>query len=395
MKRQVLIVLISALLLTGCSNFFRIIKANKQEEFSMKAEGVQKFDLIDNSIIIKTEINGTELDLLFDTRAPSVFFHNSDNKWVDTLVVISDIGKLISANNEKVHNHVVAIPYAENDLFSITNWLVRVVSWPVLCDFKTGILGQDVFDINKQKLVIDFDKREIRLLRKNQDLSDWTLLKSKFKDGNTTVFIAINGKEYPFGFDTGFSGSLLYKVTDKQDHFIESLPEKHLSYGMLFQFISGKGHDTIVTKRVDRITLGNNVFLDSVNLSLTNKIIGNLVGVKFMKNFNFLIDYENKQMYIQPRKEENVDDPSAMATLGAGVVLHDSSLTIAALNKNGIAELAGIMCTDIIIGVNGRNISDMPFCDKKKAFKDALKLNELNFITLKRDGKMIKKQFEL
>jgi len=57
MKRQVFIVLIIALFATGCSELFRIMKANRQEEINFKAEGVQKFNLVENSVILKMEIN--------------------------------------------------------------------------------------------------------------------------------------------------------------------------------------------------------------------------------------------------------------------------------------------------------------------------------------------------
>lgn len=383
------------LLISVSCSISDLYKASKDENVTFKENGIQQFEIVDNSIILELSINGTTIPMMFDTRAPSILFTNNKAFNADTTRIISTFGKSKSADRKTIKNQIVSIGSAENNLLKINNWVVRILEWPKKCDSRSGIIGQDLFDIHNQKILIDFDNKQFKLFDKMENMTNWTELKSKFSNGNITLFLTINGEEYPFGFDTGFNGSIYMKEEKRNDEIISKLAEKNQIYGLLFYSAAGATFDTIINKLVKEIRVSDSIVINNVTLGITDKISNNLVGMKFIQNFNFAIDYPSKRIFSQPRKTKINKESAALENFGAGISLLDGKLCILSLIKDGIAESDGFLINDEILIANGIEISNLAECDKNHTFRKALINNQINTIILKRGDKLLEKKVKL
>lgn len=381
-------------LFAGCSGFGRLIKVSKDISIDFLDGRYTPFELTENYIVIKTFIGDKECDFIFDSGAPSVIFEKDENEWVGELEEIAQLRRLKGADGTKVTNTIVSIPKASTGFFEAHDWLVRKIPWKRECDFKDGIIGQDVLDVNRKKLLVDFDKRIIKTIDEIEDPASWSTFNVKIKNGYINVFIEINDHVYRFKFDTGYSGSLILKdiPTASYQDLNTFFSEKR--YGLLFYAAGGFVKDTLTSYLIDRIQLNDDLSISNALLSTCPKISENLMGMKFIQNFNFIIDYEEERVLLKPRTSKYIVEEEAASDLGIGIMVHKGALIVNSLTVSGPAEKAGISINDEILTINGTEIGTIDPCSKKAMFQLKIRYDGKNEILLKREGQILKKTIE-
>ena len=210
--------------------------------------------------------------------------------------------------------------------------------------------------------------------------SDFNLL------GYFKIFLFINGKKYAFGFDTGMGGSLLFS-SKNIDNNIKKVSTRKKVYGNVFQ-VGGGGSisDTVLVKKADKVKIGSNSYVDDVEILIAPENMENLVGVTFMKNYNWTIDYINRNVYVKPRITKiDKSEPSYSDSLEAVFNFAKNPITIRTIVINGKLHKAGLKMGDEILSINNKKITEIPVCKREKFVKKLLKSHNRIVFKVKRN----------
>ena len=393
MYKKIFIIIIF-FLFSGCK-MVSFIKHLSEQEFITHSNVPQNFELSNNDkILLNVSLNNSSYQMIFDTRATSILF-KSKNDWIDTLPEINapKFMRPKVATGERINRSFVKIQTAQCDIFTAKNWIVPTIKHlKQNCNNIIGIVGHDDFSIGIKKerkiLEINFDKQEILLI--NEIPKEWIKIKSKFNIGYTKIFLLINGNEYSFGFDTGFNGQVIFSKKNTSSH-IGKLKTKDIRYGQMFKIAGGENvNDTIEIKNAKKVFLNDSSFVENIDIILTDKIMENLIGIGFIKNYNWIIDYKESSIYIQQRKTditENINYP--LEYLGITFSFNTNSVVVRTLSMSGRAEKAGFKVGDKVLSINNINISNIPICKRNYQIKEIIKEKNEMKIIVERKGKIL------
>lgn len=385
-----LIVIVLMLLLHGC-NVIKIISISSKQEKNIKTSVPQKFNISeDNKILIKIDINGFFHKMYFDTRAPSIIFRQKGS-WTDTLPEIAT-PKILQpkvAGGQQINRNFIKLRNAECELFSIKNWVISGIENNWVCNKAIGIIGHEEFSIgNKDErkiLKLDFDRQELTFIKNVP--AEWFRVKTKFRLGYITIFLKINGIEYPFGLDTGLGCAIIFSKKNMDDN-IDTITNKNILYGKIFQ-VAGGGiiSDTIEIKKANKIFLTDSFSVSDAEIMIAPKNMGNLVGIDLMKYYNWIFDYKSKNVYIQPIALSTFENEHFFRCfLGATFDVSTIPITVSTMVIDGKAEKAGLMLNDKILSVNQFNILNIPVCERKNKIKEILRNESEIIFTIQRNG---------
>lgn len=365
-----------------------------EEEFITHTNVPLDFELDNNDkILINVDFDGTNSQMIFDTRATSILFKNKDN-WTDTLPELAAPKIFMRskvASGQRIEGGFAQIRSAQCDIFTVKNWLVSTIDQPKInCNNSIGIFGHDDLSLGTKKerkiLKIDFDKQKLMLI--NEMPEGWIKIKSKFFLGYVKIFLVINSIEYPFGFDTGFNGSIIFAKKDKNPG-IDELQTKTIKYGQIFQVAGGENiNDTIEIKNAPKVFFNDSCFVENSDIIFTDKIMENLVGIKLIKNYNWIISYKEKAVYIQQRKMNITKEESYLSEyIGVTFDFDANSTVVKTLSMSGRAEKSGLKIGDKILSLNNINILNIPQCEREEKIQEILKNTNKIVFKIKRHDK--------
>ena len=326
------------------------------------------FRLVSELIIVPVSINGSEqLDFVFDTGAAATVILESNN--TKSLVLKSDSKLDIAGAGDgfiSIANIVPNIDVKLGDVKLLDQSIVHlpISSVPFFKDsdsvFFDGVIGYDF--LKRFTIKIDYDNGLITLseqadfakIETEHDIS-WQRLPISI-EGNMS-YISINTQlsteqvtPLKLLVDTGYSGT--FEIAQVRH-------EKSLTpyYPIIAQGLSG--YSTIHVSNTKSLSLGsyskNNVPI-SYNMSTNEEAEHNeLLGNKFLKHFNIIFDYRNKQLFIKPN--QSFDHPINLDKSGLrlmphklGAIVHDVA------PKTGSANI-GLKTGDIITSYSGNQIT--------------------------------------
>lgn len=393
-KIYTFIILSCITIFCSCS-IIRIGKALKNEKISY-SEGKQKFEFIDNKILINTTIDGKiNRDFILDLGATllTLFVDDEMTEYISNCKKIKAIGSQVGADGVKKKNVLYKLGTVKSNLVKFENSLFTYVhrknSNPE-CN-PMGIIGSRAFSHNNKILNINMADSTIAVLDSLPNLDNWVKLKSKFDKitDQIIIFVDINGVSTDFYFDTGNNdGAVItgetYNILKKGN----AVYNERNYYGYVVQTLTGALIDTTYISKCN-IGLSGNYKIDSVNVISFDKMIVNSLGMGVFKHFNMLVDYKDKNLYIQQISGgQNADTYDKI--LGFGVnSLSDEGTIIVGIYKNSKAEKAGLKPGDKIVKINNYRESDFPNCDTKNYVKSILKPSG-NVIIVNRNNEEIK-----
>jgi hypothetical protein len=259
---------------------------------------------------LSVKIDGLSSDFLFDTGATrsvlldSTAVPNFSNK------KISSFGVAKGADKKKIVNQLLTVKLS-SPLFESDTKVLSFIKMPdSKCgQFKTiysGILGMDVFFENQSVMQIDFSNSKvcnITTQQFRQYLSDnqYQLLKSKCKSNQIFVYLEIEGKEYLFKMDSGYTGNIIMPYNEK----LSFKNDKKLELeGSLFQTISSHTSGSEILYEKMPVTFGS--FNLEAKLNVSTSIKAQNIGIDFIKAFDWLIDYNNNKIYVK-RNQNSIE----------------------------------------------------------------------------------------
>ena len=294
-------------LLISC-NSIKIIAA--QEIKTQKGSG----DFIDDNKktlkLIDIEIDKIKTKFIFDTGSTTSYLIDSTliNSFNDKK--FERFGFAKGADKIKIKNRLFVVEF-NSTLFESKNKVLSFINIPSSNCSKskqefTGILGMDLFFQNKLSMQLDFSNNKICNITNEQikDLikkDNYSLIKSKTNFNRIFIFLSIEGKEYKFKLDTGYSGNIIMPYSNKLN-FIN--PNKMELEGSLYQTIGGISNGKEVYYEKMNIGIGDQKVESKIAIS--SYIKAQNIGIDFIKGFDWIIDYNNNKVYI--KSNQNVID---------------------------------------------------------------------------------------
>lgn len=368
------------LILLGLSSC-KLIKYTSQQAFSLKSNQVSFFYDNKNQMLLKNTIDSVDAKLIFDTGAGLTIITNEKYSVHKNEKDALKFGSSTLPNGKKISNKFYPIDL-NNTLFSYDKYLVAFLPnkenkcYPDAIS-TDGILGMSfVLELENKILFLDFDHQLIinpneekeKLLKENM-----TLAKTEFFKGrHIKIYLKINGKEIPFLFDTGNSA---YELAVTSDF------ETNLKPRFAYEGGTGKLADgTLQMAEIDtyeNVEVALNKTKTKNTLTRVSSLKENNVGINFIKNYNWLIDYENKEVYFIERKntapKEKLKERNDYYTY-----TQDDKLFILFKNKHATKY----QINEQIIEVNGETVTEDNICDISKMLnKEGVDWNTMNIKT--------------
>jgi hypothetical protein len=282
----------------------KLIRLTTAENFISKSNQL-KFEL-DESIRIKVKIDDTEKILMLDTGASNTIIldttlikNYSERERLTFLSTKDPNGKLLSFYTPS---------NIETEMFLFENNLVTVL--PItnnICNnnlFDSGILGASFFKKNSDKIyTFDFDNSIIENHKAIPSLVGYNEVKSHFFRNHFSIYLNINGFEEPFIFDTGNNAyPLIIGVNSKIK------PISYVTYeGSEGIVASGNLKTDVKYANVNEVNISNFKLNSPIFYVSTEMKKYNNMGIDFIKNFNWIIDFENKKIYFKRNKLEIIE----------------------------------------------------------------------------------------
>lgn len=364
-----------ALLSFSC-NKIKLIRDITKEEVSFNKDQKLKFDVIDNRMISNVKINDKNFRMLVDFAAFST---------ISDITLIKDFRKTkdnfypqnhgLSADLQPLKNNILIADSVEAGFLSAKKipFKVNLTKAPEFCkeQGQDGLLGENLFMQSELPLLLDFEGNTISMIDKIP--VGYHLIDSGFPITNRMViYLKVFGKKEKFIFDTGFSGSIL-------------LEKKYQKLMTKYDSINYKGFVFTATNTLipSERTFYKNVDFElgklnlKVNPMIADKVNLNLVGTKFLKNFNWIIDYDNKKIYFKDNltyQKNAEDDLKKMEQEKFKFRAVDNKLICTSKKMTENSLKLG----DEIISVNNIKVTPQNICEMQNKLNETQDWDKLN-----------------
>jgi predicted aspartyl protease len=344
---KIFVISFSCSLLFNACTIVKIAKLSSNQEINLISNKKIYFPIEENNRIVLNE----DINMMLDTGAPNCFFDKSKKQFVfsDSLIV----GSLKNSFGKELDNKLYVCDW-NNALFNSKNLVLRSLPYSFECNTGiNGLIGSETF-IDKI-LSINFENRYIEVLDdfKNEDSLYSSVEVSKFDGYFFDVNINILGVKYPFRFDTGNNYDAI--LTD------ENASKININYSST-ENNTNIGLDKTISFIKEKVQIAN--FNDNAIFLISKSLKRNLLGVGFMKNYNWILDYKKGKIYA---KKNNSTDK-----------LIYKSKSFSKLNKLIINYSDILKPGDQIISVNNQKVTPENICEMQTLLN-----NTQNWETLK------------
>ena len=321
-------------ILISCGTY---IKTVKKEYIAISSEKVKrqnfgKVYFVDSlHQYLDFKINNFNHKMFFDTGAGELLITNPKFK-IDT-------SKIITSKNIYGFDHKVSTLMSTYSLDSISNDLISIEQKYALiqqkahslCDVPDfdGIINNFYFYTDSYVVSINYEEGYIEFV--NDFVKDeYQEVAAKFSgmSNKFSILIKINGIEDYFLFDTGNKSSVIVNKEYKN---------KIKNYLYSISFTSKSVGSNLVLNSLDyyleKIQMGNGTtFSYPLGLDINSK--RNTLNLKFIQNFNWMIDVANQKVYYKPIDVAKLQDISNNKLISNRVLTmeHQNNLIISYIN---------------------------------------------------------------
>lgn len=327
------IVILLVFVLTSCQ-FVRLSKAVDRQNIEISSTPTS-FELKNNRILLNNGIG-----FCIDIGAPNVIFSSKDKRFniIDSIT----IGSLTDVNGRNIENKNFIIEEIKNPFFIVKKGVFKSLDRDLKCSDMNGLIGCELF---QNKIIgLDFQKNEIKNLSFDFDFSDYKQAEIADFDGYYFIIkLKINNQIILAKLDTGNPYDLILKKDDYQK--VKS--QEYLSF-----FGSREKIDTLYNS-INSIEIGNSS--SNEILIKSNKYIKrNLIGVGFMKNYNWIIDFKKGKVYYKKIKENHLELATNKVTINNDKIIYSQS--------NNSKQLRIDLGDEIII-INNQKVTPENICE--------------------------------
>ena len=285
----------------SCS-FIKVNRLVEKQQISFTGAKAN-FKNVDNRLVIQDGV-----DFYLDTGAPNVLFADKSNEFDITDSI--KLGPLEKSNGQKIENKSIVIKKIQNGFFTIEEAVFRLIEKENDCLGMNGIIGCELFQ--DKILLIDFQDNTIQAME-NYRSEGYQEMKIKDFDGYYFfVEVPVNNHTIVAKIDTGNPYGLLLKRQD----FEKIQQEKSYAY-----FKRDNMVDTVYMSRMQMNFTSS--IRDSVTVLSNNLIKRNLLGVDFMKNYNWILDFKEGKIFFKPieKKSDTRFSPENRAIIRDGKLI--------------------------------------------------------------------------
>ena len=330
------------------------IKQFSKEELSTKVD-CKNFNAESKMMYYDALIDGKNQRMLFDTGAAMSVITDS------TAILHNDkkfgaLGTVTGADGEETDLRTFTAKF-ESALFSSDNKVFAYLPRPLTKCQKSesfvGILGLDAFLRNGNIFQMDFSNSKIcnisDVTKEELIKSGYSKIKSEIKSKKIFIFINIDGKEHKFKMDTGFSGSVVIPYNDEIDF---SKYNSMTTVGNMYRTATSTTFgEEMFYEDVPTNLYANN---EALKVHVSKTIKSQNAGMALIRNFDWIIDYENSQVYL--KRNKNVVDSK--------------------FNKNTFKYLVSEKAGKLIISSKQKQLSDYDLGDEITEVSNKIVTNE-------------------
>ena len=322
------------------------------------------FKQINGFIILTVSIEGQQYDFLVDTGAPTVIDSDLAKK-----LKIKKLGnqKVSDAYNKKkslAYVKIKEISIAELRFFET----VAIVSdfsliTKGLCLKVSGILGANL--MSRAIWQIDFAQSKINVADNRESLfipeKSWNVDFRLYGGVGTPKFnLTVNNILHEVILDTGSKWGITLLHTAKNQ--LLNPQEFVLGYGTVSGFL-GNIVDTIRLAKIPLVKVGDSLEVKDEIVTFRDKIISDLVGNDFLKNYLVTIDWKNQSITFSLL---NISSIKSFNSFGFKPTLSNNRLIIGFLYQESPAYKIGLRLNDTILKINEwdfREVDQSKYCD--------------------------------
>lgn len=323
------------------------------------------FRLGENAIIADAEINGKKLSFMFDTGFSGAFVvdHNiSIGKPTGTINLRDFVGTFqastVKLNSVKLGSKVIDSTHME----AVMQPADYSFSYQTHCDGIMGfqVLQHEIFEIN-------FEKKKFIFHPKTVDISTWkpdnkkTFLLKLLPIGANSMEMAVeaeNGQKLYLALDTGNS---FYATTHRDSlERIGLWPKGKKPLYMKQSMVASGAVDSWNKKMTNMKIFGVPVktsYWDIIDLPSSSAESDGTVGFGFLKNFNIIIDYDRRRVWLDNFTGQVENEPEGTPGITALYVPQRKQVAVVRVSPESPAEKAGIKVGDNIIMIDGHEIA--------------------------------------
>ncbi|MBK1896302.1 retropepsin-like aspartic protease [Chryseobacterium paridis] len=314
--------------------FFLIIAGAQGKKFFEAGEveltnPVEKINLnyANDLPFVKVSINGKLYNFLFDSGAPTVIssaIYTELNLEKEHKSTVKDSQK---NKHEQIFTKLPEMT-VDNIIFKNMGVMVMDLNGSELGCFKIdGILGAN--QMAKLFWRVNYSENS---LEATKDLSNFkidhyeTVIPFSPEPQKTPIVVAhISDKKVNLTFDTGFTGRLKIMESDYDPKKVKQVVETYGS-NSVGAFGAGKPVSGFIFK-MNELGLGNKTFGNEMIMTGNSRLIGN----DFFKDFTFVMDWQNKKIYMNKIR----NNPPTLESFGFGYRFIDAKPVVAFVFKEG------------------------------------------------------------
>lgn len=329
-------------------------------------------------LYLESEVNGKKASFAFDTGSPytcidSTYIADSDLQYKN--LFRAQVGG--SGNNtETVRVIVNELTYTAGGKMFTSKISPIIQLKPVLGDQADGILGID--NMGGKVIAIDYAGEQMGFCDSLVATDGYTLVPIRYENNRIYVPLKVvvgNGKtiEGEGLVDLGSGESvLLTSAVAKQNGLDDLTPQMRYSFAVGGLGGASYGSDfraqsaSVGPFTMSDITMG---FSSNTGGALANMEYIAIVGNGFWERFDMIIDLVDKQLFLRP----NAKFDEAFKSPVRGFSFTDRSRTLGCwvvncLYEGSNAEKAGLRQEDHITAVNGRDVKEITFEERRTLF---------------------------
>lgn len=349
MKKLILLQFV-LVLLYSCNSYKNFINQEKKYVYN-------EIDSIYNGRHINLSINNTSLKLLFDTGASKSVLYDINQIGGESILNNKNSSKIIAKG---AINKIEVIKYTSDSISSkifkskLQQLLIVNNQNQVTCNQKLnydGILGIDSFEYSDKPLFLNYQNNTFSFVE-SFNSNDFTEINSKFSRSKIYLEMKVNNESNYFLLDTGADAFILLEK-DFKDRLPNSSTETLIG---TFNANMDIKKSTINYYKIENTKIGNYEFSNVLGSKIPN-VNKNILGINFIKNFNWVIDFVNKKIYI--KQNNPFDDLKLLNEKQIKVIAINQKLIIGLKNKN----ITNYNIGDQIVSVNDQLITAENICD--------------------------------
>jgi len=335
--------------------------------------------------IVKVKIKDKFYNFLLDTGAPTIVSHEIYREFGlkhKSNLIIDD-----SQNSSEKH-FLTIVPKMFVDDIEFDNIDAVVMDFEAgefQCMKLDGILGANQMALFAWKF--DLSNRWVEV---SDDVKNWDLSSFSHSISFTTipqqtpiVKAKVFDKNYKFTFDTGFNGKFILEehpddIEEESLSLVETIGAA--SVGMTGQVQVSKEYFF----QTHELNLGNLKVNKPVFYTGQTSLIGN----DFLRNFNFIIDWEDKEIYFKPKSNPDF----LLQSHGFSFRTVDSKTLVSLIFNHDEQKMK---LGDELISINDLNLSNLTFEQNCELFRKQIssKPDKVK-VKFKRDNQLMELELE-